>query len=114
MEQSVWGEPGVIDILKDDVVIVSLYVDERTELPDEEKKTVVYPNGREVNLRTVGQKWSYKQISEYQVTAQPYYVMQDVDGEDLNNGSADYENHSEPQRFKDWLKDGMNDINSQD
>lgn len=114
MEQSVWGEPGIIDVLRDDVVIVSLYVDERTELPKEEQKTVVYPNGREVHLRTVGQKWSYKQISEYQVTAQPYYVMQNVNGEDLDNGSADYENHSDPSKFKQWLKNGLKDFKQED
>lgn len=114
MEQSVWGEPGIIDILRDDVVIVSLYVDERKELPKDEQKTVKYPNGREVKLRTTGQKWSYKQISEYQVTAQPYYILQDTDGSDLSNGSADYENHSQPDKFKKWLDAGLKDFNKQD
>ncbi len=107
MEQSVWGEPGIIDILRDEVVIVSLYVDERKELPKSEQKTVTYPNGREVHLKTTGQKWSYKQISEYRVTAQPFYVMQNVDGSDLSNGSADYENHSDPERFLEWLEQGL-------
>lgn len=110
MEQSVWSEPGVIDILQDDVVIVSLHVDERTPLPKEEQKTVKYPDGREVDLRTVGQKWSYKQISEYEVTAQPYYILQDTEGNDLSNGSADYENHREVAAFKKWLEDGLRDF----
>lgn len=114
MEQSVWGEPGIIDILKDEVVIVSLYVDERKDLPEAEQKTVTYPNGREVHLKTTGQKWSYKQISEYRVTAQPFYVMQDVDGNDLSNGSADYENHSNPERFLDWLEKGLEAFNDKD
>tara|TARA_B100000508_G_scaffold136157_1_gene128806 strand:+ start:58345 stop:60402 length:2058 start_codon:yes stop_codon:yes gene_type:complete len=114
MEQSVWGEPGIIDILRDDVVIVSLHVDERKPLPKEEQKTVTYPNGREVDLRTTGQKWSYMQISQYQVTAQPYYILQNTEGEDLENGSADYENHSDPAKFKKWLEDGLSDFKKQD
>lgn len=114
MEQSVWGEPGIIDILREDVVIVSLHVDERKPLPKEEQKTVKYPNGREVDLRTTGQKWSYMQISQYQVTAQPYYILQNTNGEDLDNGSADYQNHRDPVKFKKWLEDGLEDFRSQD
>ncbi len=114
MEQSVWSEPGIIDILRDDVVIVSLHVDERKALPKEEQITVTYPNGRKVDLRTTGQKWSYKQISEYQVTAQPYYILQDTKGNDLSNGSADYENHNQAAKFKEWLDAGLEDFNKQD
>ncbi len=110
MEQSVWSEPGIIDILQDEVVIVSLHVDERTLLPEEERKTVKYPDGRTVDLRTVGQKWMFKQISEYEVTAQPYYILQDTEGNDLSNGSADYENHREVAAFKKWLEDGLRDF----
>ncbi|RFC54498.1 thiol:disulfide interchange protein [Brumimicrobium aurantiacum] len=107
MEQSVWGEPGIIDILRDDVVIVSLYVDERIELPEEEKVTVTFPNGREKDLKTTGDKNMYRQVSEYQVTAQPYYIMQNGEGVDLNIGSADYENHRNPEDFKAWLEAGL-------
>lgn len=110
MEQSVWSEPGIIDILQDEVVIVSLHVDERTLLPEKERKTVKYPDGRTVDLRTVGQKWMFKQISEYEVTAQPYYILQDTEGNDLSNGSADYENHREVAAFKKWLEDGLRDF----
>ena len=110
MEQSVWGEPGILEILRDKVVIVSLYVDERVELPEEDQKMVTYPNGREDKLETVGQKWSFKQISEYQIASQPYYIMQNTEGEDLPNGSADYENHSEPEEFRVWLENGLNEF----
>lgn len=112
MEQSVWGEPGIIDMLRNDVVIVSLYVDERIDLPKEEQVTVTFPNGREKHLKTTGDKWSFKQVSEYQVTAQPYYVLQDGEGEDLDYGPADYQNHSSPADFKEWLEEGLNVYNS--
>ncbi len=112
MEQSVWGEPGILEILRDEVVIVSLYVDERVALPEEEQITVTYPNGREKHLKTVGDKNSFKQVSEYQVTAQPYYIFQNGAGEDLNVGPADYENHSNPSDFKRWLEEGLESYNA--
>ncbi|MCR9174131.1 MAG: thioredoxin family protein [bacterium] len=107
MEQSVWGEPGVINVLRDDVVIVSLYVDERTELPKSEQKTVKYPDGRTKKLVTVGDKWMYKQISEFKATAQPYYVMQNTDGKVISDGPATYKDHKNPVDFKKWLNQSL-------
>lgn len=112
MEESVWGEPGIIDILRDSMVIVSLHVDERTQLPKEEQKEVTYPNGRKKKLKTVGDKWSFKEISEYRVASQPYYIMQNGKGEDLSNGSADYINDSNPKVFRKWLRAGLKDFHS--
>jgi thiol:disulfide interchange protein len=107
MEQSVWGEDGIIQTLREDVVIVSLHVDERLPLPKKEQKIVSLTKGKTKMLLTTGDKWMYKQIKEYKVTAQPYYVMQTPDGTDLPNGSADYQNHSNPDKFKEWLDQGM-------
>lgn len=107
MEQSVWGEPGIIEKLKGDVVIASLHVDERIDLPKEEQITVELTPGRFKTLKTTGDKWMYKQIKDYQVTAQPYYVMLDKEGKTLSNGSADYQNHGSPEVFKKWLTDGL-------
>ncbi|MDR0801155.1 cytochrome c biogenesis protein CcdA [Fluviicola sp.] len=106
MEQSVWGEPGIIEKLRDDVVIVSLYVDERTELPKKQQKTIQV-NGRDFSMITIGNKWTAKQIKEYQTSSQPYYVLQTPDGEDIPVGSADYQNHGSPEVFKKWLEDGL-------
>ncbi|TNE53372.1 MAG: thioredoxin family protein [Bacteroidetes bacterium] len=109
MEQGVWGEPGIIDILKEDVIVVSLHVDERTELPKEDQKTVDI-QGKKRKISTVGDKWMLKQINEYNIAAQPYYIMQSPDGKDLNNGSADYQNHRDPAKFQQWLKDGLTEF----
>lgn len=106
MEQSVWGEPGVIEHLQNDVVIVSLYVDERTDLPKKEQKTIKV-NGRDFEVITIGNKWTAKQIEEYQTSSQPYYVLQTPDGEDIPVGSADYQNHSDPKVFQAWLEKGL-------
>jgi thiol:disulfide interchange protein len=111
MEQSVWGQPGIIDILRNDVIVVSLHVDERVDLPKNEQKTVKIL-GKEKVLKTTGDKWMYKQISEYNITSQPYYVMQTPQGENLSNGSADYEHHHNASDFKIWLEEGMKELNS--
>ena len=109
MEESVWGEPGVIDILKNDVVIISLFVDSKLELPKEEQ-FVEKVNGKDVSITTVGKKWSVKQINEYKTNTQPYYRMQDADGNDLSNGSADYDNHKYAEDFLAWLKEGLEEV----
>ena len=106
MEQSVWGQPGVIEHLRNDVVIVSLYVDERTELPKKEQG-VVKVGDREISVKTIGNKWTVKQMSEYKTASQPYYVMQTPEGVDLGNGSADYQNHSNTAVFQKWLEEGL-------
>lgn len=106
MEESVWGEPGIIESLRNDVVIVSLHVDERTELPEEDQKEVIVA-GKKRNMVTIGDKWMFKQINDYNIAAQPFYVMQNSQGEDLGNGSADFEHHGDPKDFKAWLDEGL-------
>jgi thiol:disulfide interchange protein DsbD len=107
MEESVWGEPGIIDHLKEDVVIASLHVDERVDLPKAEQKTVELVPGKFKKLVTTGDKWMYMQIKEYKISTQPYYVMLDENGKQLANGSADYQNHRDPDTFKQWIEKGL-------
>lgn len=107
MEGNVWGKPGVIEILRDKVVIVSLYVDDKTELPKAEHKRVEYAPGKFKNITEIGEKWSYFQASKYKKNTQPYYIMIGPDGEDLSNGGADYEHHGSTALFKNWLDEGM-------
>jgi thiol:disulfide interchange protein len=107
MEENVWGESGVIDIMKDEVVIISLYVDEKAELPIEEQIEVEFAPGKTRILKTVGNKWSYYQTKNYKTNTQPYYRMLGPNGEDLSNGSADYEHHGNKDDFKAWLGEGL-------
>ncbi len=107
MEQTVWGQPGIIDHMKNDIVIVSLHVDERIPLPAKEQKTVELTPGNKKKLETTGDKWMYMQISKYKTATQPYYIMLGPNGEDLTNGSADYQNHRNPEDFKKWLDEGL-------
>ncbi len=107
MEENVWGTEGVLDIMKNDVVIISLYVDEKAELPIEEQVEVEYAPGKTRTLRTLGNKWSALQTTKYKTNTQPYYRMLGPNGEDLDNGSADYEHHGNRDDFKIWLEDGL-------
>ena len=107
MEESVWGEPGIIDHLKEDVVIASLHVDERVDLPKAEQKTVELVPGKFKKLITTGDKWMYLQIKDYKISSQPYYVMLDAEGKQIANGAADYQHHSSPSVFKEWIEKGL-------
>jgi len=109
MEQKVWGEDGIIESLKNDVVIVSLHVDERKALPKREQGEFKV-GGRKMAVRTTGDKWKLMQIKRYKILAQPYYVMQDPNGKDLGNGSADFEHTSDPKDFKKWLDNGLSEF----
>ena len=112
MEETVWGEPGVIEILRDEVVIVSLHQDDNRSLPKEEQKILTLDDGRTMEINTIGDKWRAKQIQEHNTLTQPYYVFQNGDGEFLSNGSADYEHHKDPKKFQKWLEEGLGEYKS--
>ena len=107
MEENVWGEPGVIEILTNDVVVISLYVDDKRELPSNEQIEVEIYKGKMKKLKTIGNKWSHYQAKRYKANTQPYYRILGPNGEDLANGSADYEHHGNAEDFSEWLNDGL-------
>ena len=81
MEERVWAEPKVLEVLKNEVVLISLYVDDRRELPEKEQY-VSEVSGKKI--QTIGNKWSEFQIKNYQANAQPYYVVINHQEENLN------------------------------
>lgn len=80
MEESVWPDPTVLRLLNEEYILVSLYVDDRTDLVAEEQYVSSF-SGK--NIRRIGQKWSDLQQSRFGVNAQPYYVVTDENGEQL-------------------------------
>lgn len=78
MEANVWSDPRVLQRLRDDFVKISLFVDDRTRLP-EDQQFVSSAMGRERRITTVGQKWSIFQAERYGANTQPYYVILDHD-----------------------------------
>ena len=106
MEEQVWSNPKVAKMLTEDVVLVSLYVDDRKALPEEEHRVEKY-GGKDFRIRTVGNKWSYLQASQFDRNAQPFYVMIDHDGEHVG-GSAGYD--PDPSLFLDFLEEGLTEF----
>ena len=85
MEAAVWTDNQVADILNDKYVLISLYVDDKTALPEPLEVT---ENGQTNVLRTVGDKWSYLQRVKFGANAQPFYVLLDNDGKPLAGSRA--------------------------
>lgn len=112
MEEKVWGEAGVLEILRDKLVIVSLYVDEKTALPTGEHKELEYAAGKKMKITEIGHKWSYLQTTRYKSNTQPYYRLLGPKGEDLEIGSADYEHHGNSKDFKVWLEKGLDEFDN--
>lgn len=83
MENSVWIDSRVREHLLNDYVLISLYVDDKTEYPESEIMEVV-ENGETKRLTSVGKKWSYLQRYKFGNNSQPYYVILDHDGNPLN------------------------------
>ena len=102
MEQNVWVKDKVLEILKNDVVLISLYVDDKRKLPEGEAVDSKLNPGKK--LRYIGQKWSELETIKYGTNAQPFYVLLDKNEEKLNEPVAYTPNVDE---FYNWLKDGI-------
>ena len=101
MEDYVWSDPKVMKLLKNEVVLVSLYVDYKKELPESEQ-FVSEETGKKI--RTIGNKWSEFQTVKYKTNTQPYYVLLNNNEETLNRS---YTYDSNIDNFYNWLKEGI-------
>ena len=101
MEERVWSDSRVLQVLKNDIVLISLYVDDKRSLPVEEHYTSTI-DGKKVT--TIGKKWSEFQINKYKANAQPYYVLLDHNGDNLNEYSA---YNPDADDYLSWLKEGI-------
>ncbi len=84
MEEHVWPDPRVYKLLRDEFVLISLYVDEKIDLPESEQLVVKRKNGGTRKLRTTGQKWQHFQTEYFDINSQPFYVLISPDGKLLN------------------------------
>ena len=102
MELAVWTDQKVSKLIQDDYVLITLYVDNKTPLPENIKVT---ENGKERTLRTLGDKWSYLQRVKFGANAQPFYVLIDNDGNPLNKS---YSYDEDINKYVDFLETGLN------
>ena len=101
MELSVWTDSKVSDIINNDYVLITLYVDNKTPLSSPVK---IMENGTERTLRTVGDKWSYLQRVKFGANAQPFYVLIDNEGKPLNKS---YSYDEDIPKYIDFLQTGL-------
>ena len=104
MEEQVWSQSKIYKILKEEYIIISLYVDDRKELPKEEQFKYVKPNGNLKNIRTIGDKWATLQTLNFQNNSQPFYVLLNHNMELLNHTTAYTPNADE---YFEWLQKGV-------
>ncbi|WP_433765839.1 cytochrome c biogenesis protein CcdA [Flavobacterium ginsenosidimutans] len=105
MENNVWSDPSVLPILKNDVVLISLYVDDKRELPKEEQFTTAAGD----KIITAGDKWTDFMISKYKTNTQPLYVITDLEGNNLNNTKPTI-SYVSTEEYLQWLKEGISNF----
>lgn len=101
MELAVWTDSKVSDIIQNDYVLITLFVDDKTPLPAPVKIT---ENGKEITLRTIGDKWSYLQRTKFGANAQPFYVLIDNEGKPLNKA---YKYDEDINEYVKFLETGL-------
>ena len=101
MEERVWSDPKVLQILTNEVVLISLYVDDKRPLP---KNEIYVSETTGKKIKSIGNKWSDFQIRKYKANAQPYYVLLDNEGNNLNKYKA-YDPNIDS--YLAWLKEGI-------
>ena len=102
MEAAVWTDPQVAEIMNEKYVLITLYVDEKTPLPE---TLIVNENGEAHKLRTVGDRWSYLQRSKFGANAQPFYVLLNNEGHPLNKS---YSYNEDVGSYLEFLQKGLN------
>lgn len=107
MESQVWTDPEVDKRLRNDVVLVSLYVDEKTMLP-ENQQTVKKLGERDFSIKSIGNKWSYFQANIYKTNAQPQYILIDNNEQQLTKETAHYD--SDIKKYVSWLDEGITEF----
>lgn len=105
MEDYVWSDERILSILKNDVVLISLYVDYKKELPESEQY-VSEATGKKI--KTIGNKWSDLQITRYKANAQPYYVLMHPETEENLNDPVGYT--PDISEYEEWLTSGINNF----
>lgn len=101
VEERVWVDPRIKTILTNDVILVSLYVDDQKELPENEQ---VFSTVLDRKLKTIGNKWTAFEIEHFKANAQPYYIIVDAE---LNRYTTPLEAELDIEKYLNWLENGI-------
>lgn len=107
MEENVWSAPEVYPLLRDEFIIISLYVDDRKALDDADQFDFQYPDGRIKKINTVGKKWATFQSINFNTASQPFYIQMTPDGTLLNTPIQ----YTDVETFRYWLETGLENRN---
>lgn len=104
MEEFVWSEPDILPTLQNEVILASLYVDDKEELPEAEQTKVDLGNGQMKRIKTIGDKWSMFQQVNFNNNSQPHYVLVTPEGKVINTPVSGY---MPKEDFKKFLECGI-------
>ena len=108
MEENVWSDSEIYTLLKEEYILISLYVDDNEkELPKAAQFDFRKANGNIKKIKTYGDKWSTFQILNFKNASQPYYILMNADLEILNSPQQ----YTDIKTYKNWLKKGIENFN---
>ena len=107
MEENVWVENDIFKLINEDYVLISLYVDDRKELPENLQFDFIKDNGKLKKIKTIGDKWATFQAVNFKTASQPYYVLMSPDLEILHAAQQ----YTDRDTYYNWLKDGLEKFN---
>tara|TARA_B100000780_G_scaffold48115_1_gene29892 strand:- start:110 stop:2056 length:1947 start_codon:yes stop_codon:yes gene_type:complete len=106
IEENVWTEPEIFNLINDNYVLISLYVDDRKELKEDEKITLKYKSGKTKEITTIGEKSATFQALNFKSASQPFYVLLDTDLKILNSPIQ----YTSKEVYKAWLEEGLQNL----
>ena len=106
IEENVWTDPAIFNLINDNFVLISLYVDDRKELDDKDKISLKYKSGKIKEITTVGEKSATFQALNFKSASQPFYVLLDTDLKILNSPIQ----YTSKEVYKAWLEEGLKNL----
>ena len=106
IEENVWTDPAIFNLINDNFVLISLYVDDRKELDDNDKISLKYKSGKIKEITTVGEKSATFQALNFKSASQPFYVLLDTDLKILNSPIQ----YTSKEVYKAWLEEGLKNL----
>ena len=104
MEEFVWSEPDILPVLQNEIILASLYVDDKEALPESEQTSIDMGNGQKKKIKTIGDKWSLFQQINFNNNSQPHYVLVSPEGKVINTPISGY---MPKEDFKAFLECGI-------